>query len=261
MTKLQKRFIGVAALVAVFFLSAVAGWAAIDPSTVQKLVAGDGGWLDSFGHRVSVDGNIAVIGAEVHNAAYVFVRNGVGLWIQQAKLLPNDGAASDYFGRSVSISGNTAVIGAFGNDDNGADSGSAYVFVRNGVGLWTQQAKLLPNDGAAADHFGGSVSVSGDTAVIAANDNDDNGDNSGSAYVFVRNGVGEWIQQAKLLPDNGAAEDGFGGSVSVSGNTAVIGASGNDDNGANSGSAYVFVRNGVGLWTQQAKLLPNDGCD
>ncbi|MGB5686752.1 MAG: hypothetical protein WBM35_13130, partial [Candidatus Electrothrix sp.] len=65
MAKVQKRFIGLAALVAVFFLSAVAGWAAIDPSTVQKLVAGDGGWLDSFGHRVSVDGNIAVIGAAV----------------------------------------------------------------------------------------------------------------------------------------------------------------------------------------------------
>ncbi|MCI5117896.1 MAG: hypothetical protein D3913_08045 [Candidatus Electrothrix sp. LOE1_4_5] len=255
MDKLQKKFVGFAALVAVFFLSAAAGWGAIDPSTVQKLVAGDGGWLDSFGSRVSVDGDIAVIGAEVHNAAYVFVRNGVGLWIQQAKLLPNDGAASDYFGRSVSVSGNTAVIGSYKDDDNGANSGSAYVFVRNGVGLWTQQAKLLPNDGAASDYFGGSVSIFGDTVVISAS-SDDNGSNSGSAYVFVRNGVGLWTQQAKLLPNDGAASDYFGRSVSVSGDTAVIGASGDDDNGSSSGSAYVFVRNGVGLWTQQAKLLP-----
>jgi pimeloyl-ACP methyl ester carboxylesterase len=319
MTKFRKRFIGLAALVAVFFLSAAAGWAAIDPSTVQKLVAGDGAASDDkFGSSISVDGNTAVIGARGQNdngeysgAVYVFVRGEDGTWTHQAKLLPNDGAANDYFGESVSVSGNTAVIGAGDDDDNGNLSGSAYVFVRNGSGVWTQQAKLLPNDGAASDYFGQSVSVSGNTAVIGADQDDNyNGTNSGSVYVFVRNGSGEWIQQAKLLPNDGAAygyfgysvsvfgdtavigalgffhsayvfvhnesggwiqqakllpdNDGsahnyFGISVSVSGDTAVIGADRDDDNGNSSGSAYVFVRNGSGVWTQQTKLLPNDG--
>ena len=268
MAKVQKLFIGVAALVAVFFLSAAAGWAAIDPSTVQKLLAGDGVSDDRFGLSVSVSGNTAVIGAEEDDdngtdsgSAYVFVRNGSGVWTQQAKLLPDDGATEDGFGWSVSISGDTTVIGAYGNDDNGENSGSAYVFVRNGSGIWTQQAKLLPGDGAEDDYFGSPVFIFADTAVIGAPYDDDNDGNSGSAYVFVRNGSGVWTQQAKLLPDDGVSGDYFGRSVFLSGDTAVIGAYGDDDNGYYSGSAYVFVRNGSGIWTQQAKLLPDEGAD
>ena len=68
----------------------------------------------------------------------------------------------------------TAVIGAIGNDDNGLQSGSAYVFARTS-GVWTEQAKLLPSDGAAKDYFGGDVAIDGDTAVIGASWNDDNG--------------------------------------------------------------------------------------
>jgi len=115
-----------------------------------------------------------------------------------AKLLASDAAAGDRFGISVAVSGDTAVIGAY-NDDHagGTNAGSAYVFVRSG-GVWTQQAKLTASDAAEYDHFGISVSVSGDTAVIGA-DYDDHagGTNAGSAYVFVRSG-GVWTEQAKL---------------------------------------------------------------
>ena len=97
-----------------------------------------------------------------------------------------------------------------------------------------QVRKLLARDGAASDLFGVSVSVDGDTAVIGARLDDDNGSASGSAYVFVRSGRA-WTQQAKLLADDGAAFDQFGGSVSVDGDTAVIGAFRHDGSGPNSG--------------------------
>jgi len=182
----------------------------------------------------------------------------------QHKLLPNDGSATDLFGFSLSMDGDTIVVGAPWDDDNGRDSGSAYVFTRDTDGTaWRQQAKLLPDDGAADDMFGYKVAVDGDSIVVGARWDDDNGEDSGSAYVFSRDSTGSttWRQQAKLLPDDGAADDEFGGSVAVYNDTIVVGAYYDDDNGDRSGSAYVFTRDstdGTG-WKQKAKLLPNDG--
>ena len=109
-------------------------------------------------------------------------------WLEQDKLLASDGTAEDYFGY-VSIDGDYAIVGAPWDDDNGNESGSAYVFKRSGT-AWTQQAKLLPSDGAAEEHFGISVSISGDYAIVGAIWNDDNGNASGSAYVFKKDNGG-----------------------------------------------------------------------
>ena len=213
-------------------------------SEQAKLTASDGAADDYFGRSVSVSGDTAVVGAlgdddngSASGSAYVYVRSGTS-WTEQAKLTASDGAADDRFGLSVSVSGDTAVVGAFWDDDNGSDSGSAYVFVRSS-GVWTQRQKLTASDAAAGDSFGCSVSVSADTAVVGAFYDDDNGGDSGSAYVFVRSGS-TWTERAKLTGSDGAADDRFGGSVSVSGDTAVVGAYGDDDNGTTSGSAYVF---------------------
>ncbi len=100
-----------------------------------------------------------------------------------AKLLPSDGAADDTFGSSVSISGDTAIIGAVLDNDNGTESGSAYMFTRSGD-IWSQQAKLLPTDGAASDYFGDCVSINGDTAVIGAPGGFGSGVQPGAAYLF-----------------------------------------------------------------------------
>ncbi len=100
---------------------------------------------------------------------------------QLAKLLPDDGAADDAFGVSVGISGATAIVGADDDDDNGTDSGSAYLFDTT---TGRQLFKLLADDGAAFDFFGISVAISGATAVVGAFLDDDNGDLSGSAYLF-----------------------------------------------------------------------------
>jgi len=223
----------------------------------QKLTASDGAVGDYFGYSVSVSGDYAVVGARDDDngsgsgSAYVFVRSGA-TWTQQQKLAATDGAASDYFGWSVSIAGDYAIVGAYGNDDKGSNSGSAYVFVRSGM-TWTQQQKFMASDGAAGDHFGFFVSISGDYAVVGA---PGAGSNQGSVYVFVRSEM-TWTQQQKLTATDGAASDYFGWSVSVSGDYAVVGAR-DDDNGSGSGSAYVFVRSGA-TWTQQQKLTATDG--
>ena len=161
-------------------------------------------------------------------------------WTQQANLTASDGASRDLFGISVAVYCDTSVIGAYVDYDIGVFSGSAYVFTRSG-GTWTQQAKLTASDGASSDQFGISVAVDGDTAVIGAYWDDDSGIRSGSAYVFTRSG-GTWAQQTKLTASDGAAYDEFGYSVAVDGDTAIIGAYYDDDNGGSSGSAYVFTK-------------------
>ena len=251
---------------------------------VAKLTAGSpyGDATDYFGYSVSIDGDTVVIGAyndespSGSGSAYVFTRNTAGDlasgWTQVARLKASDAVHFDGFGYSVSIDGDTMVIGAWADDDDGTDSGSAYVFTRNTAGDlasgWTQVAKLTAGtDGAADDRFGQSVSIDGDTVVIGAFFDDDGGSNSGSAYVFTRNTAGDltsgWTQVAKLTADDGAADDRFGTTVSIDGDTIVIGAYQDDDNGSASGSAYVFTRDTAGDltsdWTQHAKLTANDG--
>ena len=179
-----------------------------------------------------------------------------GVWVEQQKLVPSDGADKDLFGRSVAISGDSILVSSLADDDNGIDSGSAYVFVNNG-GIWVEQQKLLPSDGAQGDQAGWSVDIDGDTALIGVWLDGDNGQFSGSAYVFQRN-AGIWSEQQKLLPSDGATEERFGIAVSLSGDTALISAMIDDDLGAESGSAYIFQRNGQ-VWSEQQKLFASDG--
>jgi hypothetical protein len=245
------------------------GW-----SQQAKLSAGDGGPFDVFGSVVALSGDesTALVGA--HNdenphgdgggSAYVFTRV-VDTWPQQAKLTASDGGPGDSFGWSVALSGDgsTALAGA-PNDENphGDAGGSAYVFVR-GEGTWRQTAKLSASDGGPGDFFGSSVALSGDgsTALVAASsDENPNGDESGSAYVFTRGSDG-WEEQAKISAGDGGPGDSFGGSVALSddGATALVGASHDENpNGDDSGSAYLFTRTNGG-WSQQAKLSAGDG--
>ena len=157
-----------------------------------------------------------------------------GQWEQTRKLTAGDAAEMDYFGKSVSISGDIVVVGSECDDDAGICSGSAYVFdATTGV----QLHKLTAGDAAAYDYFGLRVSVSGNTIVVGAADDDDAGTNSGAVYVF---DATTGVQLHKLTADDGAEFDWFGSFVSVSGNTIVIGAFGDDDAGSMSGSVYVF---------------------
>ena len=233
----------------------------------QKLTPSDGVAGDRFGVSVAVFGDTAVIGAERADgcsgactdagAAYVFVRDGLGVWTQQKKLIAGDAAGADWFGGAVAVSGDTALIGARGDDDIDPNSGAAYVFERTG-GLWLEQQKLGASDGAWDDVFGSSVALEGATAIIGAQGDDDNGSSAGAVYAFVDSG-GLWVQQQKLKASSGYNANLFGWSVSLSGDTAFIGAPSYDaiDGVGKRGAAFVFVRSGS-IWSEQQTLSAND---
>jgi hypothetical protein len=228
-------------------------------SDLSKLVAGDAAASDRFGHSVAVADGVLVAGApyddDASGSAYVFVRDVIGVWLQKQKLVASDAAAGDYFGQTVAVSDGVVVFGALGDDHAGSDSGSAYVFVSDGNGIWSQEDKLVASDAAAGDRFGSSVAVSDGVVVVAS-------ETLGSVYVFVRDVNGVWSQDAKLVASDAAAGDRFGHgysrSVAVSEGVIVVGAYKDDDGGSNTGSAYVFVRDVSGVWSQDDKLVASD---
>jgi len=204
---------------------------------LHKLNASDAAAGDQFGFSVSISGGRAIVGAKFDNdagihsgSAYVF---GVATGEQLLKLTASDGAEADQFGFAVAISSSTAVVSAVG-DDAYSFSGSAYLF---DVVTGTQLHKLTASDAAADDFFGSAVAISGSTAVVGAVGDDDGGSFSGSAYLF---DVATGAQLHKLTASDAAAFDFFGGTVAISGDTAVVGARDTDDAGASSGAAYLF---------------------
>ena len=233
---------------------------------VAKLTAGDGAENDYFGYSLAVDGDTAVVGAygEDNNkgAAYVLVRQS-GSWSQVAKLTALDGQGGHWFGASVAVDGDTVVVGAFlgdGGGDGGVDNaGAAYVFTKSGT-EWddaTETAKLTASDGADLDAFGGSVAMNGDTVVVGAYWDDDNGDDSGSVYVFTKATDSVWAdatETVKLTASDGLGGDYFGVSVALDADTMAVGAPQDDG----SGSVYVFTRQ-AGVWSEVAKLTASDG--
>ncbi len=176
------------------------------------------------------------------------------------ELLASDGTGGDYFGRSVAINGDIIIVGAADCCDPGDDTGSAYIFQRDGSS-WIEQAKLLASDGAEGDEFGISVGVSGNLAIVGAQRNDENGFVSGAAYIFKYiPQSNEWVEQAKLLASDGAAGDLFGFSVDICGDFAVVGAHRHDIGNSDNGAAYLFQTSDDGQsWTEVARLWASDG--
>jgi hypothetical protein len=250
--------------------------------------------FDRFGSAVAIDGDTLVVGAfrkdsgspgvnapqlnddaDNSGAVYVFVRDG-GSWIQQAYLKASNPGAGDNFGISVSISGDTLVVGSHRESSSSAGingdqlnddlrrSGAAYVFTRE-EGVWSQQAYLKASNPGANDNFGLEVDIFGDLVVVGAtgesslltsSPGEDAAPNAGAAYIFRRT-AGVWVQEAFLKADNAREESYFGISVTVSGETVVVGASGDDgllgSGIPDSGAAFVFEGAG-GVWTQKGYL-------
>ncbi len=238
---------------------------------VAMLTASDGEPGAEFGNSVACCGDTIVIGAYHDNngngtnagSAYVFEKPPSG-WADKTEdhiLLPPGVEGGDDYGASVAICGDTIVVGAAQDDDLATWAGAAYVFQRDGSG-WILQAKLHASDGAIYNYqFGRSVACSGDTIVIGARDGI--GFTPGAAYVFEKP-PGGWVdttEDAKLTSSDGQNGDDFGDPVDIDGDTIVVGATSDRDNGSLSGSAYVFVKPGAS-WvdmTETTKLLPSDG--
>ena len=232
---------------------------------------------------VAVSGDTVIVGANEDNAegreagaAYIFQRDAGGTdnWGEVIKLTASDAEAGDRFGGSVAISSDIAVVGAAYEDGDAwapediaprlpeqVDTGAAYVFLRDagGTNNWGEVTKLTASDALPKDHFGWSVAVSGDTAVVGAPFGETDSQASGPVYVFQRDagGTDNWGQVNKLTASD-SQRDFFGGSVAVSGDTIVVGAHVHD---YYVGAAYIFQRDagGTGNWGEVKKLRASDG--
>jgi len=228
-----------------------------------------------------------------HQAPHnIFSRSLDGAWAQQAYIKASNANEGDYFGVTLDLSGDgqTLAVGATHedsastgvnqtaeSDNNAEDSGAVYVFVRDGIGNWRQEAYVKASNTDPQDGFGGALTLSGDGHVlaVAATGEDSigtgvNGANaqssnsatgSGAVYLFARD-EGAWDQRAYVKAPNSAAGDGFGGNVALSGdgNILACGAIGEDGSGSGvsealdtndatySGAAYVFVRDEEETW-------------
>ncbi|MCP4361708.1 MAG: DUF11 domain-containing protein, partial [Chloroflexi bacterium] len=184
--------------------------------------------------------------------AYIYERNqgGANNWGEITILTASDAAPNDHFGTHVDIDGNVVAIGGVDNDDDGSDSGSAYIFDRNlgGANNWGELTKLTASDAQAGDRFGRSVAIAGDRLIVGAHFGDGQVVDSGATYLFNRNvgGLNNWGEVEKLTAFDGASNDDFGVRVATDGETYLVSAMFDDDAcvppdpNCDSGSAYIF---------------------
>jgi hypothetical protein len=308
---------------------------------INKLTASDSSEYDFFGLSVAINGNTVIIGAPDNipddsignpdlniggpGSAYLYNYDGTE-WVETTKLTVSDGEKFDYFGVSVALSENTAIVGAPNDDDYGSSyifsfdgmdwletqkligsegreagfpvnfngstlsnettfyafngiewqattsiegrilaiDGNRALITHNGVYIytfdgtnWVETTQLMPDDDTSNSLFGFSGNLQGNTAVITARADDENGTSSGSVYIFKSDGE-NWVQTQKLMASDGEAFDYFGASSSLYGNTLIVGATLDDEGFAQQGSAYVFTFNGT-KWVETQKLVASDG--
>jgi hypothetical protein len=219
------------------------------------LAPADGALGDSFGASVALSGDTAVIGAPHADgagvgsgAAYVFTRS-LGVWTQRAKLAAAGGQTGDAFGASVAVFRDRALVGAPHADGAAPGSGVAYVFAETN-GLWSEEAKLAPGDGAGMDELGAAVGLWEDTALVGASGHG----STGAAYSYVRGQLG-WMFDGKLTPP-AASVAGFGASLAVAGNNVIVGSK-SGGGPAPGGAAFLFKPDEQG-WKFRKKLADGD---
>jgi hypothetical protein len=245
---------------------------------VAKLTADDGAAGDLFGCCLTLTESLLVvgaIGADVagrldQGAAYLFERKpGVAnQWTQVKKLTASDGATLDYFGNSLTLAGDMLAVRAVGaNIGPIVDQGAVYLYERNqgGANQWGQVKKLVANNGTVGSALGLSMTMVGDDLVVGAGGSDGGQrTGQGAVYLFERNqgGANQWGEVQQITASDGAPGDQFGSSVSMAGDTLLIGAArANVGDNVDQGSAYLFVRNQAGInpWGEGKKLSTSDG--
>ncbi len=247
----------------------------------QKIVASDRGetFQPGFGETVAISGNYAVINAPLEDtgldgqptledagACYIFERDTNGIWIEVQKIVSSDRDANERWGEyTIDISGNTILVGSIrenldvsgGNELENA--GAVYVFERDTNGIWNETQKIVNSDRELGDTFGRSVSIDGNFLIVGADYEDINGNASGAAYMFEKDGTGIWNEVQKITSASGVAESRFGQRVAIEGDRIVIGAWVRDVGSAtDGGAAYIFEKDGTGFWNETAIMYdPN----
>lgn len=210
------------------------------------------------GSCLSLGGDGGGLGAQ---AAYPVTVDSV---IESAKIQASDREAGDEFGFSAAISGDTVVVGAAFEGTGGLETGAAYIFQRDegGADNWGEVTKLQASDNEEGDLFGWSVAISGDTVIVGAIFEDTGGSLAGATYIFERDqgGANNWGEVVKIQASDKQAFVLFGFSVAISGDTAIVGAVGEDTGGTNAGAAYIFSRNqgGADSWGEVRKVQASD---
>jgi len=232
-------------------------------ATQDIILAKDGKAGDSFGYGVAIDGTTALVGAlqadiegvKDTGAAYVYVRDN-SVWRQQAKLVAQPAFAEDTLGGKVALKKNIAMLGVMRRDDKGKDSGAVVSFERESNN-WKQHHIFTAPDAKPGDAFGQSIALTENHLVIGAPRNDALGLDSGAAYIYQREND-TWHFQTKITASDGAAEDLFGISVAIDGNTILVGADLHDEKAEDAGAVYVYAYDD-NQWKQEAKLTASDG--
>jgi uncharacterized cupin superfamily protein len=233
----------------------------------QRLTASEIGFEYKFGYSVSISGEYAIVGADrsktylVNGAAFIFERKADGTWTEVQKLAPTNGEKYDEFGQNVCISGNYALVGAqkfVVGETNYV--GAVHVYERSSKGTWKEAQRLTASDMTRKNHFGESISISGDYIVVGAYGSKTKEVSKGAAYIFKKSSKGKWKESQKLIASNGLSDDSFGTSVSMSGKYLVIGAEGCDVGAKlkDAGSAYVFELSSEGSWQEIKTITASD---
>lgn len=205
----------------------------------HKLSASDGSFGDRFGLAVAVGGTSAIVGAPYDDdgiadsgSAYLF---DLTTGLQTHKLVAPIPEQFSRFGRTVAVSSTRAVVGAADDHTTSGHFGAAYLY---DVATGSLIAKLLPESPGVFSEFGHSVAILDSVVAVGSHGRTDyNGYKCGAVFLFDAN---TGVQIGKVLPGDGAAEDFFGSSVAIQGATLVVGATGDNGNSQQSGTAYVF---------------------
>ncbi|MFO0980902.1 MAG: FG-GAP repeat protein [Planctomycetota bacterium] len=241
----------------------------------QKLVPSDGASGDRYGSALAKDGEWVIVGATKHTgtqteqgAAYVYRRTKIGTWDQggtwaetQRLVLPT-AAVKDWFGWAADMDGASAVVSAYRRDVGAvADAGAVYLYGLSGS-VWMEDQAIENPEAESADAFGYSVSLDGGVLVVGNPYDDDAspGDmvcNSGSVYVFRKNGAAYLLEQ-KLIASDPTCGAWFGFSCDLDGSVLAVGAPHAPGIVADAGAVYVFRFNGSS-WVEEQKIAATDG--
>ena len=231
---------------------------------LTKILAIEGSINDHMGQAVAIHDDLAVFGAPDDDesplmstgSVYVFRRNDLGQWEQEARLTAPEPTASSIFGRSVDVHGDRVIVGSLENFDGVNQAGAVYIFRYNPDGpTWEEEQRIVLATPEPGDHFGNAVGLGNGVAVIGAeNRTVDTEDDAGAAYVYEFFG-GVWSLAATLEAPSASEDAFFGHSVAIDGNWIIAGAWTDNTNHTDAGAAYLFTNLG-GAWNYHQTVIP-----